>query len=35
MSSALAHEAALDATADGWGQKKARLTRVRGRAYGY
>lgn len=35
MSSALAHEAALDATAAGWGRKRAGLTRVRGRSKSY
>lgn len=35
MSSALAHEAALDATAAGWGHRRSRLTRVRGRVSGY
>jgi hypothetical protein len=35
MSSALAHEAALDATASGWGQRRPRLTRVKGRASGF
>jgi hypothetical protein len=36
MSSALAHEAAYDAKADGWGgNKRGRLTRIKGRVSGY
>jgi phage terminase large subunit-like protein len=35
MSSALAHEAALDATATGWGRKRSGLTRAKGRVSGY
>lgn len=35
MSSALAHEAAFDAKAAGWGGRRSRLTRVRGRVSGY
>jgi hypothetical protein len=35
MSSALAHEAAYDAKAAGWGGRRTRLTRVKGRVSGY